>query len=181
MKIHLELFGLFFKIGAFTFGGGYAMIPLIEKEIIEGKEWVKKEELMDLFAVAQSIPGAIAINTASLVGYKLDKKRGAFWATAGVLLPSFIIITVIAMFFTHIAETATVGAIFLGINGCVIALILATAIKMMRKSVIDKVTGFIFLGTVIFVLFIKITPIYMIVFGALIGLLGLFRKDKVDS
>ena len=100
----LEIFVLFFKIGSFTFGGGFAMIPLIEKEVINNKGWVNEEEIIDVFAVSQSIPGAIAINCATLIGFKIYGKKGACAATIGVILPSFLIITIIAAFFFKVSR-----------------------------------------------------------------------------
>lgn len=180
MNIYLELFLVFFKIGTFTFGGGYAMIPLIEKEIIVSKKWVEKEELMNLFSLAQSIPGAIAINSASIIGYKIAKKPGAFFATFGVILPSFIIISFIAMFFDNIADMPVVTAIFQGISGCVIALILVTALKMAKVSIVDWISLILFLVSIIFVLLTPITPIYVIMLGIIVGLLVPFEKKEAS-
>ncbi len=98
----IKLFMSFFKIGLFTFGGGFAMIPLIEKEIVDTRKWIHREDIIDLFAISQSIPGAVAINTATLVGYKVAGRIGAIVATAGVALPSIVIISLIAVFFVRL-------------------------------------------------------------------------------
>ncbi|PKM57928.1 MAG: chromate transporter [Firmicutes bacterium HGW-Firmicutes-3] len=169
MKTYLELFLAFLKIGAFTFGGGYAMIPLIEKEVVIHKKWVHKDDIMNLFAIAQSIPGAIAINTSTLIGYKVAGRRGAIAATSGVILPSFLIIIVVATFFGKIADTPTVKAIFLGINGAVVALILVAAKRMVQSAVVDGLTLMIFIGTVLIVIFTSISPVWVIILGGLIG------------
>lgn len=170
MKLLFELFTVFFKIGAFTFGGGYAMIPLIEEEIVTHKKWVDKEEVYDLFAVSQSIPGAIAINTSTLVGYKIAGKLGAICATFGVILPSFIIISIIATFFGSIADLPVVIAIFAGINGAVVVLILLAAKKMIKVALHDNLSIILIIVTVLIIVFTNISPIFLILAGALIGL-----------
>lgn len=169
IKTYWELFKVFFKIGAFTFGGGYAMIPLIEEEIVVHKKWVKKEDIFDLFAVSQSIPGAIAINTSTLVGYKIAGRLGAIFATFGVILPSFIIISLIAAFFTKVATSHVVETLFIGINGTVVVLITMAAVKMMKIAIHDALSVFIVIATVLLVLFTNISPIYMILAGGVIG------------
>lgn len=177
MNIYLELFKVFFKIGAFTFGGGYAMIPIIEEEIVDNKAWVKKEEVFDLFAISQSIPGAIAINTSTLVGYKIAGKLGAICATLGVILPSFFIITIIATFFSKISDSVTVHAIFKGINGAVIVLILLAARKMLKIALHDSLSVILVIITVALILFTNISPIFIILFGGLLGL-GLYLYEN---
>ncbi|VDN48120.1 Chromate transporter [Petrocella atlantisensis] len=172
MKTYLELFLAFLKIGAFTFGGGYAMIPLIEKEVVVHKKWVHKDEIINLFAIAQSIPGAIAINTSTLIGYKVAGRRGAIAATSGVILPSFVIIITIATFFSMIADTPAVKAIFLGINGAVVALILMAAKKMIQSAVVDGMTLMIFIGTVLCVTLTNMSPIWVIVLGGVLGMVS---------
>ncbi|MCF8018579.1 MAG: chromate transporter [Vallitaleaceae bacterium] len=172
MKTYLELFLAFLKIGAFTFGGGYAMIPLIEKEVVVHKKWVHKDEIINLFAIAQSIPGAIAINTSTLIGYKVAGRRGAIAATTGVILPSFVIIITIATFFSMIADTPAVKAIFLGINGAVVALILMAAKKMIQSAVVDGMTLMIFIGTVLCVILTNMSPIWVIILGGILGMVS---------
>lgn len=181
MNIYWELFIVFFKIGAFTFGGGYAMIPLIEEEIVNVKKWSKKEEVLDIFAISQTIPGAIAINTASLVGYKIAGKRGAIISTLGVILPSFIIISTIALFFGKIADSKIVASIFIGINGAVIVLILLAASKMIKLAIHDFLSIIIFIATVFFIIFTDISPIYMIIVGAFIGVLLYFYEKHREK
>ncbi|MDF1616498.1 chromate transporter [Petrocella sp. FN5] len=172
MKTYLELFLAFLKIGAFTFGGGYAMIPLIEKEVVIHKKWVHKDEIMNLFSIAQSIPGAIAINTSTLIGYKVAGRRGAIAATSGVILPSFIIIISIATFFGMIADAPAVKAVFIGINGAVVALILVAAKKMIKGAVVDGVTLMIFIVTVLCVTFTNLSPIWFIILGGILGFIS---------
>lgn len=133
MPVILELFLTFAKIGLFTFGGGYAMISMIEDHCVERKKWITHEEMMDITVIAESTPGPIAINCATFTGYK----RGGFWgalgATLGVTLPSFVIIYMISMFFDHFLEVAVIANAFKGIKVAVGILILRTGVNMFRK------------------------------------------------
>lgn len=183
MKIKqcIELFLVFFKIGAFTFGGGYAMIPLIEKEIVTNKKWIEKDDIINLFAISQSIPGAIAINTSTLVGYKIAGKRGAIFATLGVIIPSFLIILCIATFFMKISDSKQVDAVFTGINAAVIVMIFLAAKKMMKSAIKDKLTIVILLLTVVIVLFTNVSPIFIIILSSLPGLYIYFRKERKEN
>ena len=119
MNIYWDSFKTFFHIGIFTLGGGYAMIPLIEEEVVNKKHWVTKEEMLDLIAIAQSCPGVFAINIATFIGYKLRKTRGAICTTLGTALPSFLIILAIAMFFSQFKDNKVVAAMFRGIRPAV--------------------------------------------------------------
>lgn len=166
----LEIFLTFFKIGCFTFGGGYAMIPIIEREIITKKGWVTEEDVIDIFAVSESLPGSIAINSSTFVGYKIAKKKGAVAAMFGVLLPSFIIITTIAVFFGRFQDDPAVKAAFLGIRSAVVALIILAAKKMSKVAVKDKITLAVAVAVLILVLIVKIHPIFTIIGGAILGL-----------
>ena len=121
--IYWEAFRTFFRIGIFTLGGGYAMIPLIEEEVVNRHKWVAKEEMLDLIAIAQSCPGVFAINIATFVGYKLKQTKGALAATVGTALPSFLIILAIAIFFSAFKENRIIAAMFRGIRPAVVALI----------------------------------------------------------
>ena len=179
IKLLIEMFITFFKIGAFTFGGGYAMIPLIEREVIDNKGWIKnEEEIIDVFAVAESIPGAIAINSSTFVGYKIAGRKGAIVAACGVILPSFITITVIAAFFTRFQDNPIVKAAFMGIRSTVVALIMMAAIKVGKKAIKDKFSVLITIMTVILVLVLDIHAIFAIVIGAMVGLVIYFTSPK---
>jgi len=171
MNKYIALFTTFLKIGGFTFGGGYAMIPLIEKEVVENRKWIEKEEMLDVFAISQSIPGAIAINTATLVGYKVAGRIGALCATLGVILPSFLIIVLIATFFLDISDSKAVDAVFKGINGAVILLIFFAARRMIISSVKNNLTIILFILTVVIVTFTSVSPILLIILGGLVGAL----------
>jgi len=169
-KLLLEIFTTFYKIGCFTFGGGYAMMPLIEREIVTKKGWVKEEEIIDVFAVAQSAPGAIAINSSTIVGYKIAGIKGALAATLGVVLPSFIIITVIAAFFVKFQDNPIVKAAFRGIAPSVVALILVASVKVGKAVIKDKLEVVILALSIIMVVICKISAILVIIGGAVVGL-----------
>lgn len=170
IKKLFEIFISFFKIGAFTFGGGYAMIPLIEQEVVHNKGWVSTTEIIDFFAICESIPGAIAINSATLIGYKTAGRKGAIVAATGVILPSFFTITIIAAFFTRFQDNPIVKAAFSGVRAAVVALITLAAIKIGKAS-IKNITGLIIaILAVIFVAFLNIHAIFIIIAGALFGL-----------
>lgn len=135
-RIIFKLFTTFLKIGAFTFGGGWAMIAIIEKEIVDKRQWVSKEEFLDLLAVSQSIPGILAVNMAVAVGDKMDGRRGALWAALGTILPSFVMILCIAIFLTPetIKSNEILNNIFRGIRPAVVALIIAPVISSARAA-----------------------------------------------
>lgn len=181
MKQNWELFKSFFKIGMFTFGGGFAMIPLIEKEIVENKNWLTDNEIIQLFAVSQSIPGAIAINTSTLVGYKINKRLGAICATIGVILPSFIIILLIATMMSGISENVYVEAGFKGIGAAVILLIFHAAKKIYNSFETAPYSIIIMLVTILIVTFTNVSPIFMIIAGGLYGLFFLKENAPTES
>ncbi len=132
-KLYLQLFLTMLKIGAFTFGGGYAMIALLENEFIAKKKWVEKEEFLDMVAIAESTPGPIAINSATYIGYKVCGVLGSFVATLGMVLPSFTIIFAISLFFDRFLSLAFVGYAFRGIQVCVIYLIFTAGLKLLKQ------------------------------------------------
>lgn len=165
MKELWNLFWLFAQIGACTFGGGYAMLPLLQRELVEKRNWVTEEELMDYYAIGQCTPGIIAINTATFIGYKRKKLIGGITATLGFVLPSIVIITLIAAFMQNFASLHLVSSAFSGIRICVCALILDAVIRLYKKAVADRVSIGIFLAVLILSIFTK-TPPAMIVVGA---------------
>lgn len=177
-----DIFVTFFKIGLFTFGGGYAMIPLIEKEIVEKKKWVERDDITDILAVAQSIPGAIAINSATFIGFKTFGRKGALAATLGVILPSFFIIAIIAAFFNKFSDNPIIKSIFSGVRPAVVALIAFAVLKIGKTSIKDK-TGLIvaIIGFVLVVAF-NIHAILVIIGGAVFGLaVYKFWPSKVNE
>ncbi|WP_055666058.1 chromate transporter [Desnuesiella massiliensis] len=165
----IDMFLVFFKIGAFTIGGGYAMVPLIEKEVVDKKQWVEKEEFVDMLALAQSSPGPIAVNTAVFVGYKVGGVPGLIFTTLGSVLPSFIIILIIASFFVGIQDSPVVERIFKGIRPAVVALIAAPVIRMGKSAKINKYTIIIPILIAVVVGVLKVTAIYIIILAAIGG------------
>lgn len=146
MQMLAELFLVFFKIGAVTFGGGYAMLPILQKEIVVNKKWGTDEELMDYFAIGQCTPGMIAVNVATFIGYKRGGYAGGIFATLGVITPSMIIITLIAMFLTRFQDSPLITHAFAGIRACVCVLILDTVIQLGKKINHRQKDGFHFSG-----------------------------------
>ena len=128
-----ELFWTFFKIGAFTFGGGYAMVALLQNEFVEEKKWVTKEEFLDMVAIAESTPGPMAVNSATYIGYKIEGTAGAAASTVAVCLPSFAVIYLISLFFDQFLRLSVVASAFHGIQVCVIYLILSAGLKMLKQ------------------------------------------------
>ncbi len=182
-SILIELFIVFFKIGAFTFGGGWAMISIIEKEIVDKKHWVTKEEFLDLLAVAQSIPGILAVNMAVAVGDKLRGRRGAIVAALGTIIPSFTMILIIAIFLTPemIKSNETLNNIFRGIRPAVVALIIAPVISAARTAKIGLKTVAIPIVVALLIwskLPIVSNPIIFIVLGGLGGYIWLRRQHS---
>ena len=179
MKKYFELFLTMFKIGLFTFGGGYAMIALLENEFVEKKKYVEKEEFLDMVAIAESTPGPIAINAATYLGYKHLGFLGALFATVGVVIPSFIIIFTISLFFDAFLSFTLVEYAFRGIQVCVIYLIFSAGLKMlksMKKTVLSvAIVSTVALCMVIFSAFaVKFSSIFYILVCGCIGLFAYF-------
>lgn len=173
-----ELFKTFFKIGAFTLGGGYAMIPIIQTEVVDKHRWVEKEEFLDLIAIAQSCPGVFAINISIFIGYKLRKLEGALCATAGTALPSFLIILAIALFFHHFMEVGWIAAMFRGIRPAVVALIAVPTFNMARSAKIGLTNCWIPIVTALLIWAMGVNPIYIIIAAALGGYLFSFLQES---
>lgn len=164
-----DLFWTFFKIGAFTIGGGYVMLPLIEQAIVKRKKWIKSEQFLDMIAIAQSAPGVIAINSAVTVGYQIAGVPGAVVATLGSALPSFIIIMIIATFFLSFQSNPYVAAFFQGARPAVVILMALAAYDMGKKAVKDK-TGLVIIGTgLVAIIFMHIHPVIVIISAGVFG------------
>lgn len=185
----LSLFWTMFKIGLFTFGGGYAMIAILQREIVEKKKWIDSEEFLDLIAIAESTPGPIAINSATYIGYKFAGVLGSIFATIGVVLPSFTIIFIISLFFDAFMQIEYVRYAFRGIQAGVAFLILSAGIKMFKGLKKNALSIILFIATtgclVAFTLFsINFSTIFYILIGGVIGviiyLLGL-ANNKIKS
>ena len=171
MNKRLDLFLTFFKIGLFTFGGGYAMIPLIEKEAVDKKKWLSSEELLDVVAIAESTPGPIAINSATFIGKKVGGFLGALCATMGVVLPSFVIITIISYFLESFKEIRVVRYAFFGIRAGVLALIFKALISMFRQSTKNALAYILMVLSAAAVIFFDVNAIIVIAVCALTGII----------
>lgn len=170
-KAHWELFITFFKIGATTFGGGYAMLPIIKREVVENRDWLNDEEFIDVLAVAQSSPGAVAVNSAVFIGQKLQGFPGAIAALLGAVLPSFIVILTIAMFFTRFTEHPVAVAAFAGIRPAIAALIAAAVIKIGKPVFTRRRNVILMVSFLLLSLFLDFHPVAIILLGAGLGLL----------
>ena len=165
------LFSTFFKIGIFTLGGGYAMIPLIEEEVVNRHKWVSKDEMLDLIAIAQSCPGVFAINISIFIGYKLRKLKGAVATAFGTALPSFLIILAIAIFFAAFKENTIIAAMFRGIRPAVVALIAVPTFRMAQSAKIGWTNCWIPIVSALAIWALGISPIYIIIIASIAGYL----------
>lgn len=189
LKKALKLFLVMFKIGLFTFGGGYAMIAIIEKEIVEKRKYIEHEEFMDIIAIAESTPGPLAINSATYIGYKRAGVLGSFFATLGVVLPSFIIIFVISLFYEAFMRLEYVKYAFMGIQACIPFIIVSAGIKMFKKLP-KNIFNYLFLGLtiILLVLFsifsIAFSSIFYILIGGFVSVFAyliLFFRNKKSA
>lgn len=171
MKELFELFISFARVGVLTFGGGMAMLPMLQREIVERRGWAGEEELTDYFAIGQCTPGIIAVNTATFVGYKKKGVAGGIAATLGVVFPSVVIITVIAMFLRNFADYAVVKNAFAGVRVCVCVLILNAVVKLWKKTVSDRVTLVIFIVVFVGAVFTDISPVVFVLLSAAAGVI----------
>ena len=173
--MYWKLFSIFFKLGLFTFGGGYAMYPLLQREIVTEQGWTSEQELLDYYALSQAVPGIISVNTANFIGYRQKGKRGALVAVLGFLLPSIIVITLIFSFLTQFSSEPIVQHAFAGIRLAVSALVLQTVLKMAKVGLVDHLSVALFILTILVVLVFSLNPVYPVLAGALIG--GLARRQ----
>lgn len=177
MNIYIDIFTSFAKIGAFTIGGGYAMIPIIQKEVVDKKKWIEEDVFMDVLAISQSAPGLLAVNISIFLGYRLKGVKGSIVATLGSILPSFIIILVIAMFFINYQENPTVIKIFKGIRPVVVALIAVPVINMAKKAKLNIYTAALSVVTAILIIFLKVSPVYiLLVVGIIFTFITLYNR-----
>lgn len=166
----LQLFLSFAKIGVLTFGGGMAMLPMLQRELVDNKKWVTEEEILDYYAIGQCTPGVIAVNTATFVGRKRRGIAGGIAATLGVVFPSLVIICIIAAFLTNFADLPAVKNAFSAIRICVCVLILNSVIKLAKKTVLDAPAGIIFAGVTLAATFLKLSPIIYVLISAVLGI-----------
>ena len=177
-KTILNLFITFFKIGAFTFGGGWVMIAMMEKDIVDKHKWFTKEEFIDNLAIAQSMPGILAVNMAVLVGNKMAKKWGAFLSALGTILPSFFVILTIAIFFTTINDNPIVERVFKGIRPAVVALIIAPVFTTAKAAKINLKNFWVPVATALLITFCGLSPIMFIALAIVYGVSRCYLSNK---
>ncbi len=176
----LKIFSSFFRIGLFTIGGGLAMIPIMRNEFIDKHRWIDDKDITDIFALSQSMPGAIAINAATMIGYRLAGFTGAFVATLGTVLPSFMVIFIIASLFTDaMGENMYVRKVFSGINGGITALILVATIKMAKTAVVDNFGRLLAAAGFAAMLFLSVDIAVLVVLAAVVGYIYYRQKSGV--
>ena len=181
MKIIWQLFYTFIKIGAFTLGGGYAMLSMVEKAVVDRKQWIPSDEFWDMIAIVQSLPGVFAVNTALYVGHRIAGRKGAVAAMLGAIIPSIVIILLLATIFREYRDLPVVERIFKGIRPCVVALILAPSLRMIKSAKINWKTVIIPIATVALIWWLKVSPALVIlaaITGSLIYALIINRKAK---
>ncbi|MFO7154452.1 MAG: chromate transporter [Caldicoprobacter oshimai] len=176
-----KLFFVFFRIGAFTFGGGLAMIPFIKREIVDSNHWIEEEEIVDIFAMVQSVPGVIAVNSAIFVGYRIAGIWGAVASAVGVVLPSFIVISAIALFFSSFKNIPVVARAFEGINAGVVALIITALFQLIKPSIKDDY-GWTIAGIVFAIMCLtNISAIYVLLASAAAGIIISYMKKRKEA
>ena len=180
MNKNLDLFLTFFKIGAFTFGGGYAMIPLIQREVCDNKKWLNEDDILEVIAIAESTPGPVAINAATFVGSRTAGTLGAACATLGIVLPSFLIISLISLVLKTFQESKAVKYAFMGIRAGVLALILKTVYTMFMKTKKHAVSYVIMISALVMTAFFKIDAVFVIIGCAIFGIIWslIIRKEQ---
>ena len=167
----LDLFLTFAKMGVMTFGGGMAMLPILQREVVENKHWATEEELVDYYAIGQCTPGIIAVNTATFIGQKKRGAAGGIVATLGVVFPSLVIISILAGLITNFSHLTWVQDAFAGIQVCVCVLIFNAVMKLLKKSVVDKRTATIFAVVLLGSIFLRIPPTWFVIAAAAAGIL----------
>lgn len=172
LKTLCKVFTSFLKIGAFTFGGGYAMIPLIQKETVETHNWITDDDILEIIAIAESTPGPIAINAATFVGYKVCGFWGSFFATLGVVLPSFMIISIISFVLREFADIKTVQYAFFGIRAGVLALVIKALWTMYRKCPKNVISYIVMAGSFILAAILGVNVLFVIIGCAVFGLVS---------
>lgn len=179
LKLHWQLFWAFFKIGILTIGGGLAMLPMLQREVVEKYKWCSEEQLLDIYAIGQCTPGIIAVNTATYIGYLEAGVLGSITATAGMIAPSLIIIIAIAAFLNPYMSNKYVAYAFSGIRVVVCAMMFNTVILMAKKGIKDLIGGFIFLGALLLATFTPIPVAIIVVLAGVLGVvLGIINRRK---
>ena len=178
MKDLFELFAAFFRIGLFTFGGGYAMLPILQPEAVEKTHWVTDEQLLDCYAIGQCTPGVIAVNTATYVGYQRKGLAGSVVATVAVVLPSLIIISIIALFLRSFADNVYVRHAFAGIRVAVGVMVCDALIKLYKKGVKGALGNGIFIAAALFALLTDFSPVWVVLAAIVLGVADAIRRGR---
>lgn len=179
MNEYLDLFLTFAKIGGFTFGGGYAMLPILQREVVEKRGWVTEDELMDYYAIGQCTPGIIAVNTATFIGYKRKGISGGIVATLGCVFPSVVIISLIAAFLKNFAQIEWVQSVLSGIRACVCVLVFNAVVKLGKKALSDYITWFLFAVVLVLSGVLGVSNIFLVIMAGIVGLIhGMIKEDK---
>lgn len=181
LKELIEIFLVFTKVGLFIFGGGYSMLPIIQKDLVENRQWVTEEEVLDYYALSQCIPGVIAVNTAMFIGNKRKGKPGLICAALGMIFPSIVIIIIVAMFFNAFMKYEVVKQAFNGIRIAVSVLIVNATLKLWKTAVIDKWGIIIFIVTFLLLILVNISPILPVVAASVAGILLLRKQNKLKT
>lgn len=181
MKLLFEMFISFFKIGAFTIGGGYAMLPLIQREVVNRKKWIKEEDFLDMVVVAQSAPGPLAVNISVFTGYKMMGIPGIIVTVLGATLPSFIIIILVASVFIGIESNPIVERIFKGIRPAVVALIAVPVINLSKSAKVSRKNFLLPAAVAVLVAFLSVNPIYVILSLIVIGVAVVFIRRRKNA
>ena len=181
MAGYFELFWSFFKIGSFTLGGGFAMIPLMEKELVQQKQWISKEEFLDLLSVSQAMPGVFAVNMATSIGYRLRGKRGAIMAVLGNILMPILTILALAIFFRYFRENAVVESIFKGIRPCVVALIAAPVFTMAKNAGLSWRNCWIPIVAAALIWLLDVSPVLIIIIAGVGGFIYGRIKNRKEA
>ncbi|WP_409345223.1 chromate transporter [Paenibacillus sp. MBLB4367] len=178
-RLLADIFWSFFKIAPVTFGGGYAMIPVIEREVVEKRRWISEEEMVDALSIAGSAPGGVGVNAATFIGFRTAGVKGAIAAVIGITLPTFLIVLGLSLVFIWLEGNEKMTAAFEGIKSAVVAMIVYAAYRIGRSAVFDKATLATVIGAVVILLFAKLNPVIVMALGALLGI-GLIKlKEKL--
>lgn len=178
MKLFFELFWTYLKIGTFTLGGGYAMLPLIQKEVVDNKHWIDEEEFLNMIALAQAAPGLIAVNSAVFIGWRIYGWRGVIATVLGAVLPSFLIILAIAMVFQDFKDKPAVEVVFKGIRPAVVALIAAPLCKMAKSAKITWATAFVPVAGALLIWFGGLSPVWIILITVVATLAYTWLRER---
>ena len=181
MRKLLSLYALFFKLGCINFGGGYALLPLLQKELVDKRGWATEEELTDYYAIGQCTPGAIAVNVSTFIGYKIKGVLGGIVATIGFVSPAFLIIVLLAAVINQFADNEYVKHAFAGIRVAVFVLVLSAIIKLAKKSIVDVITGVIATSVALLAIFTDIPLFIYVIIAGILGLFICYLKERNNN